>query len=235
LDPIYNLGSEIVTVPALGRLQSLPDLAYDHLREQILSGKLDFGAPLRQEEIAARLGISRLPVREALRRLDAEGLAVLRPRRGYVVASLNRGEIEEVFEIQTMLEERAGYIATQRRTADDIEAVEACLARLDELAGRARLDVTAFGRANQAFHERLFASSGLSYYPRVLMMLRNSVERYARMGASMLGDLTNSQREHRRIEKAFRAGDATEVARLCRLHRENTCRRLLKLIDQHRI
>jgi DNA-binding GntR family transcriptional regulator len=229
------LDTAIVTEPALGRLQSLPDLVYDHLRELILSGKLDFGAPLRQEEIAARLGISRLPVREALRRLDSEGLAALRPRRGYVVAAFNRSEIEEIFEIQTMLEERAGYVATQRRTADDIEAVEACLARLDAIAGRTPLDIAAFGRANSEFHERLFASSGLSYYARVLVMLRNSVERYARMGAGMLGDLSSSQREHRRIEKAFRAGDASEVARLCRRHRENTCRRLLKLIDQHRI
>src|SRR5204863_3505283 len=74
---------------------SLPELAYEHLRDSILDGTLEAGAPLRQEEIAARLGFSRLPIREALRRLDSEGLALLRPRRGYVVASLNRDEIDD--------------------------------------------------------------------------------------------------------------------------------------------
>lgn len=216
-------------------MQSLPDVAYDHLREAILNGKLGIGEPLRQEDIAAELGISRLPVREALRRLDAEGLAVLRPRRGYFVASLERSEIEEIFDIQTMLEERTGFLAAQRRTTADIVAVEECLRVLGEIAEKKPLDIAAFGAANSAFHEALFGASRLTIHMRVLGMLRNSVERYARMGASMLGDLSKSQREHRQIAKAFRAGDAPEVARLCRLHRKNTCDRLLRLIDDRHI
>src|SRR5688500_15689005 len=93
---------------------SLPDLAYDHLRDAILTGEFKDGADLPQEEIAARLGVSRLPVREALRRLDAEGLVVLRPRRGYVVASLDPEEIEDVLDLQAHLESLAGHAATRR-------------------------------------------------------------------------------------------------------------------------
>src|SRR5688572_17623652 len=87
---------------SLGEIPSLTDLAYGHLRRAILSGGLDFGAPVRQEKIAARLGISRHPVREALRRLDSEGLIALKPRRGYYVTSLNRAVIEEVFAIRAL-------------------------------------------------------------------------------------------------------------------------------------
>ena len=92
--------------------RACPNLAYEHLREAIFAGTLAAGSPLRQEEIAARLGVSRLPVREALRRLESEGLVVLRPRRGYVVASLDREEIKDVLDLQATLEALAGHSAT---------------------------------------------------------------------------------------------------------------------------
>ena len=95
---------------------SLPDVAYEHLRSAILDGSLPAGSALRQEEIAARLGISRLPIREALRRLDSEGLVALRPRRGYVVASLDRAEIDDVLELLATLEASAGHSATLKKT-----------------------------------------------------------------------------------------------------------------------
>jgi DNA-binding GntR family transcriptional regulator len=152
---------------------------------------------------------------------------VLRPRRGYVVASLSRGEIEEVFEIQGMLEERGAYYATQRRTPTDVIALEAAQSRLDELFGKEPLDLEAFGHANAAFHEQLFEASGRPYYCRILRTLRNTAERYARVGASILEDLHESQAEHHAILHAFRTGDSGEVARLCRVHRENTRDRLL--------
>jgi len=208
-------------------IQSLPDVAYEYLRREILAGALEGGSPLRQHEIAAHLGISPLPVREALRRLQVEGWVLLRPRRGYVVASLSRSEVEEVFEIQGMLEERAAFYATQRRTRGDVDALEARLEALDRLLLEDPLDFEAFGQANAAFHEQLFEAGGRLYYCRILRTLRNTAERYARMGASMLDDLHESQAEHHAILEAFRAGDAPEVARLCQVHRQNTRERLL--------
>src|SRR5690242_20975649 len=95
----FDLGS-----PSILRPGSLPDFAYEHLRQAILSRRLPSGAPLRQERIAEQLGVSRLPVREALRRLHVEGLVDLQPRRGYFVASFNRDEIEELFDIRGTLE-----------------------------------------------------------------------------------------------------------------------------------
>lgn len=210
---------------------SLPDLAYDYVRQGILKGDLQAGAPLKQHELSAALGISPLPLREGLRRLEAEGWVILRPRRGYVVASLSRGEIEEVFEIQGMLEERAAYYATLRRTEADVAELEAIQARLDAIFAKGTLDLDAFGEANAAFHERLFESSGHPYYCRMLRTLRNTAERYARVGAAIVHDLQGAQREHHAILEAFRAGDADSVARVCRVHRENVRDRLLATLN----
>jgi DNA-binding GntR family transcriptional regulator len=223
-----------LTRPAATKLNppSLPELAYDHLRDAILDGKLEAGSPLRQEEIAARLGISRLPIREALRRLDSEGLAVLRPRRGYVVASLNRDEIDDVLDLQATLEARAGYAATLRRSDAVTRELETCLAQLDRITARSPVNVSAFAELNLKFHDTLLESSGRPFLCRMLRLLRSNAERYSRMAAGMLVDLRASQKEHRSILDAYRAGNASKVAELCRSHRDATRIRLLAHLDK---
>ncbi|MCC7273728.1 MAG: GntR family transcriptional regulator [Alphaproteobacteria bacterium] len=209
---------------------SLPDIAYAHLRRDILAGVLAPGAPLRQEEIAAGLAISRLPVREALARLDSEGLAMLRPRRGYVVADLDPEDIVDLFDIRAMLEERAGRLATGRRTDGDVAAVAAILADIDRIDAAGGLDVAAFAERNQAFHERLFAPCGRRRLLRLLFTLRDQVESYARMSASVAGSLGHAQAEHRAILDAFRDGDADTVGLLCRRHVEGIGARLVEAL-----
>jgi len=102
---------------------SVPEHAYTVLKNALLEGRLSPGDTLIQEEIAASLGSSRVPIREALKRLEGEGLVVQRPRRGYVVASLNADEAEDVFDVRMLLEERAGFLATQKRTQADVDSV----------------------------------------------------------------------------------------------------------------
>lgn len=221
-----------MSFPAALNPPSLPELAYEHLRDSILDGRLEAGAPLRQEEIAASLGISRLPIREALRRLESEGLALLRPRRGYVVASLNRDEIDDVLDLQATLEARAGHAATLRRTDEVTKSLESCLAQLDKITAKTPVDVNAFAELNLKFHDTLFESSGRPFLCRTLRLLRSNAERYARMAAGMLVDLRQSQAEHRAILDAYRAGNADKVAELCRSHRDATRTRLLAHLDK---
>ena len=206
---------------------SLPDLAHDALREAIIGGRFDFGEPLRQEELAAQLGVSRLPVREALRRLEAEGLVVMRPRRGYVVAEFSRTEIEEVFDIRALLEARAGALATGRRTKRDVTELALRLEALERVGAWRPLDPTAFGRANSAFHDRLFEGSGRPMLCRMLRVLRTSAERYTRLSISLASEIDASQEEHRRIFAAFRKGDAEVAGELLASHCRNTGQRLL--------
>jgi DNA-binding GntR family transcriptional regulator len=208
------------------RPASIPELAYDNLRRAILDGELADGADLPQEEIAARFGVSRLPIREALRRLESEGLVVLRPRRGYVVASLDRQEIDDVLDLQAHLEALAGHAATLRKTAAVEAELAKCLAQLNQVTAKPDVDIEAFTRLNRHFHDTLHESCGRPFLCRMLRLSHANAERYARLAAGVRVDLRKSQKEHAAIFAAYKAGDADAVARICREHREATLRRL---------
>jgi DNA-binding GntR family transcriptional regulator len=220
LKPVLNAGQA-------ARLLSLADVAYQQVRDAILSGELAAGQSLGQEDIASRIGTSRVPLREALQRLEAEGLVMLRPRRGYVVTSLDPQEIKDIFEIRMILEERAGYLATMAATTEDIREVEQLLRGMDGLSVNNASDAHRFAQCNRAFHERLYASSGRTHLCRLMTTLRVNVERYIRIGAQIAGDLGRVRREHQEIFNAFKRGDAKTVGRRCREHCEATCKRLV--------
>lgn len=219
-DPL--LGNAAGELPA-----SLPDYAYQKLLQAILSGQLRRGAPVRQEKVSAELGMSRLPVREALRRLDAEGLVVLRPRRGYFVAALDTKEIAELFEIRSMLEKKAGYFAALNRTEQDLVELKEVLTALDKTAKRKPLDVSAFYEGNRRFHQRLFACSKRVHFCRVLLSIHDSLTPYIRMSAN-LKSVAAAQQDHWELFNAVAAGDAKLVARLCESHCQNSYTRLMR-------
>src|SRR5580692_8644899 len=99
---------------------SLPEIVYRSVRDAILNGVFTPGQMLRQDEMATRLGVSRSPLREALPRLEAEGIVVLHPRRGYAVASLDLHEIAEAFDLRALLETELSRRSIARRTDADI-------------------------------------------------------------------------------------------------------------------
>jgi DNA-binding GntR family transcriptional regulator len=211
---------------------SLSEVAYRRVRAAILNGTFAAGQPLGQVEIANQIGTSRVPLREALQRLEAEGLVVLRPRRGYIVTSLDREEITDIFDIRMILEERAGYLATLRATPADIAEVKARLQAMDGLAVRNADDATRFAEHNRAFHDRLFAGSGRRQLCRLMDVLRTNVERFIRIGALIAGDMRRVQDEHHRIFEAYRKRDALTVGRLCREHCQATRDRLIARLSQ---
>lgn len=214
------------------RFKSLPDLAYEQLREQILSGAFAAGSQLKQEKIAAELEVSRLPVREALARLEADRLVVLRPRRGYVVAPLSLGEIEEIFELRMLLEEYAARLATRHRTKEDVEEVKLIYEEMQALAPETTEEFTEFSQFNRSFHERIFQSAGRNNLSSVLKTTQDGAERYVVMGARLLNDLSHARREHKLIFEAFRDGDEELAAKYSRDHARETCRRLVNTLEK---
>ena len=208
-------------------LVSAQQAAHKWLREMILSGELHAGQALRQEEIARRLGISRLPIREALNRLATEGLVELKPRRGFYVTSLNIDEIEDIFEMRAMLEARAGHLATERMTAADADAVDRCVAELDAVVATST-NFDHYAQLNIRFHERLFESCARKHLRRQIAMLRDAVSPLIRILASETGELQRAQREHRLLAKHFREGHAELVAELSREHCAYTARALIQ-------
>ncbi len=198
-------------------LVSAQEAAHARLREMIFSGALQAGQALRQEEIARQLGLSRLPVREALNRLATEGLVELKPRRGFYVVSLKPDEIEDIFEMRAMLEARAGQQATQRMTVQDADAVDRLVNGLD-IAVSSNEGFDDYARLNEEFHERLYQSCNRKYLRRQIRMLRDAVAPLIRILASETGELRRAQEEHRQMARFFRRGDAPRVAELCREH-----------------
>lgn len=206
---------------------SIQDKVYARLRRDILDGVYRPGQTLRQEEMARQSNASRVPLREALARLETDGLIVRRPRRGYAVALLDHADIVEIFELRMVLEEHAGYLAARARTAEDVEAVGELLERME---GADHTHEGAFARwsvTNYRFHNRILESSRRPRLCRIALSLRDSVEAYVRLEAAMTGEVRDAESEHRQIFEAFRAGDANGLAKLSREHVAGTASRLL--------
>ncbi len=216
---------------------SLPDVVYAHLRDRILDGTFAAGQPLRQEEIARSLHVSRVPVREALTRLESEGLVALRPRRGYVVVAITPDDIRELSDISERLEELAAVEATRRRTAEDVAALEEILAEMDRLGTLARgsdgAALTAWAARHREFHARLFAASGRKSLCRMIGLARDQLEPFIRIELSLSDYLIHATAEHQRIIDLFRLGAAEEVGRLCAEHIKKSCERLLAIAITH--
>lgn len=173
--------------------------------------------------------MSRLLVRKALYRPDAEGLVELKPRRGFFVTCLNTNEIEDIFDMRSMLEERAGYLATIRRAAADVHALNALVDSLDAaLATPAEFEEWA--DLNLHFHTRLYQSCGRKHLCRQIDLLRDAVAPLTSLLARKDGGLRRSQEEHRQMVVPFRAGDAAAVGRLCRQHCAHTARSLVSVL-----
>jgi DNA-binding GntR family transcriptional regulator len=218
-------------------LISAQQAAHEQLRAMILVGTLRSGQKLRQEEIAKRLGLSRLPVREALNRLEIEGLVEQKPRRGFYVNSLDVDEIEDIFEMRAMLEAHAGSLATRKRTLEDADEVDRKLDALETVvkAGLAQeFNYARFAAVNAEFHNRIYATSGRKYLLRQIVMLRNSVGPLIQIIATDRDEMLFAQEEHRLLSRFYRQGNAAGVAEICREHCARTGRTLVQRIAAHR-
>lgn len=210
----------------------LPSVIYRQLHADIVSGVLPSGQPLRQEELARRFSVSRVPLREALTRLEAEGLIEQRPRRGYAVAELNTSAVVDVFELRMVIEQHAGAVAARARNAEDIAAVRDLLDRMHRLNPACADYAQRWTTLNYQLHQRIISSSRRKTLVRVASNLRDSVEPYVNIEVSMTRSFEASELEHREIFEAFKAGDANGLAELSRRHVESTSRRLLQVLRE---
>src|SRR4051794_34323859 len=116
---------------ALAHARSLPDQVYEAVRERILSGDLAAGRPVRQDALAGELGVSKIPVREALTPLGREGLLLSNPRGGYGVRPLGAAEAEEIFDLRLQVDPAAAALAAARATSADHAAARSALEALN--------------------------------------------------------------------------------------------------------
>ena len=205
--------------------RTMQEIAYDTIREAILSSRYAPGQRLMADDLAQELGTSRMPVREALHRLEAAGLVSITPHLGAVVSELSRDEIVEIYHIRAVLEGLAARLATPHLVRDDRARL---IALIDEMASAAAsLDLDRLLRGNRDFHEVIWKASQAPRLREFLENLYISSQRFRNISLLLPGRLTEVVQEHRRIARALAAGEMAAAERFAKEHYENTAQRLL--------
>lgn len=188
----------------------------ERLRNRIFAHELPPGTWIDEQALAASYGISRTPLREALKVLVSEGLVTLKPRRGCYVTELSPRDLDELFQVIALLEGRSAFEATSRAKATDIEKLAAIHERLEEAA--ARNDIEAFFEANQDFHTAIQELAGNRWQLQVIHDLRKVLKLSRHLSLFMDGRVEQSLDEHRAIMAAIRKLDPETAEALMREH-----------------
>ena len=199
------------------KLRAKPESLVDRLRHDILRGGFEPGLPLRQDEIAARCGVSKIPVREALLQLVAEGLVVLQPNRGFTVAGLQPQEAEEILEIRAVLECQAMRDAMPKMTDADVGRAAVIL---DQAEATDALD--RWSDLNWEFHATLYAPAKRKRLLDLIRQVSNPTDRYIRVLISNANYRGRAEREHRAILSACDVRNAEAAAALLDQHIRQT-------------
>lgn len=191
--------------------------AVDWLRRAIVAGELRPGARVPQEEIAARIGVSVVPVREALRVLEGEGQLTYRPRRGYFVTELHVDDLSEIYALRQLLEERAARCAIARLDEDDVSRIVRAAADCADAAGAG--DVGQTLAANRRFHFALFEPSDQPHLLKLIRILWDSTEAYRALYYNTAEERAAALDAHDRIIAAVQAHDADRLVAELDAHR----------------
>ena len=184
------------------------DAAYSKIREHLLSGEVAPGEQLTEQRLAEITGVSRTPVREAVRRLESEMLLVRNESKRLFIADWSRDDIDEMFTLRQMLEGHAAERAAHRLTVAQIGRLEAVNRELHEAVERTEPDVGAFLEANRIFHEIITDAAQSPRLKQVLAMLVETPVVLRTAHNYSIKDLQQSARDHDELIAAFRAGDA---------------------------
>lgn len=207
---------------------SRKDVALELIRSAIIDGRLEAGVRLDQNEIASSLGVSRMPVREALKQLEIEGLVVVYPYRGVEVARLDTKDIEEMFAMRGALERLAAERGLSRLTPVMLASMRAQVEAMDRITAGTEPDAN-WASHNHQFHTILNDACGWPRLVAQIERLRANVDRYVRLYVSVRGR-SQSQREHHAILAACEAGDVAALCQAVEDHSRNTSAFLIESI-----
>jgi DNA-binding GntR family transcriptional regulator len=204
------------------RRESLETQVYEALRKAIIEGSLARAERLVQDDLAAQFGTSRIPVRDALKRLETEGLVTLDERGSYVVSYFGSEDVEEIYGLRLLLEPYAADKALDCMTASDLEELEKIAQEMKEAASRN--DVERYWQLNQTFHLSLYELSRQRRLVRMIQSLWSGLMPLAPMAVP--GQLERSASEHEAILSALRERQQATLEALMRDHIEHAKRAL---------
>lgn len=226
--PVFSRSAKTVVGP-LRRIR-LVDEAARSLREAILAGEIGSGTRLRQVQLANELGISRTPLREALMKLEQEGLIELLPRGGVRVALLNLDEAVELYDLREVLDGLAARMAALRITERGLVSLERHLNRMEECL--THKDAHRWFVAHVAFHDEIFRASANGRLQTFSSVVRLSIQRFHPILLTTPNRLADAYREHREIFEAIRIHDPEAAERLARAHIAHAKEIVLKVVPR---
>lgn len=199
----------------------LREVVFNTLRSAILRGNLAPGERLMELQLADRLGVSRTPVREAIRMLEHEGLVIMRPRRGAQVANITVQELNDVLEVRKSLEILAIEKACERMTPADMDGMEKAAVAFEKLALDDKSDLTELAESDESFHDFIYQGTGNKRLIRVLANLREQMYRF-RVEYLKDSDIRKDlMAEHRAIVEAVRKRSSAEAVAVISKHIDN--------------
>ena len=197
----------------------LRDVVFQTLRNAILKGELQPGERLMEIQLAQRLGVSRTPVREAIRKLELEGLAIMIPRRGAIVADITIQDLKDVLELRAALEELAVQKACMSITEEQIQALDKAEKEFrDSLSGN---DLVHCVEADMAFHEVIYEAAGNKRLQQMLLNLREQMYRYRLEYMKDRSMHLLLAEEHETVCRAIKNKDREKAGNAMRVHIDN--------------
>lgn len=215
---------------AFQKRKSLGEHVFDSLKQAIIRGKISPNEWLVESHIAETLGISRTPVREAIHKLEREGLIERQPRGGFTVLGLNRNDIEETFGLRGLLEGYAARLAALKHEADELKLLEKKIDEFQRALDLNKMDL--LPAINTEFHDLLY---GLSKSPKLITMingLRDQIYRYREMILKQQTFAMTSNLDHKKMLKYIQKRDAQSAERVVKEHILRGRKMVLKEYDK---
>lgn len=228
-----NLAEMVIAASERGRAPGLAfttkaQLVDDWLRRAIIHGDLPPGTRIDQEELALALNVSRMPLRQALSRLEADGFIEVEPHRSAIVAPLRRTELEELYAMRMALEAEVAERAAAQRPGPDVQELRAAVDAQREAVEDG--DGERFVTLDRTFHRAIYVAAGWERAFRTIERLRDACDRYVHVYVSGSDNARRSLGEHDAIIAAIEAGDAPLTGELTRAHVRQGRERLIPLI-----
>jgi DNA-binding GntR family transcriptional regulator len=213
----------------LDQYKPLREIVFETIRNAIISGSLKPGERMMEVQMAERLGVSRTPIREAIRKLELEGLVIMLPRKGAFVADLSVKDLTEVLEIRATLEGLAAGLAVARINQEEIEELEVIALKFHKsLEGD---DVEEQISLDTQFHEAIFKASRNERLIQLNSNLREQVRRFREIYLKKSHRATETIKEHYDLLEAISSRDVSKAEKLAKKHVETTESAILKILE----
>lgn len=212
---------------ALENYRPLREIVFETLREAIITGVLKPGERLMEVQLAEEMGVSRTPVREAIRKLELENFVVMVPRKGAYVADISTKDIVDVYEIRAALESLAAGLAAERITDEELEELQRILVQNAE--SQSLEDLIA---VDTKFHDVLYRASRNERLVQIISNLREQIQRFRSTTLASPGRIKNTLEEHKKIVDAVSERNILLAQQLAQEHIDNAENSMLDLLGK---